>query len=99
LQGFHGQALTLQGKFEIHKSLKVIRCCLGSSSKSVYANPHLVVSLAQPFVIKLNLHSCSGPQEGVQLMRRSRAHKSLGGPWTSMLKMEKGNYAQSFYCY
>jgi len=24
----------LQGKFEIHKSLKVIRCCLGSPSKS-----------------------------------------------------------------
>jgi len=29
LLGFHSQALTLQGKFEFHKSLKVIRCCLG----------------------------------------------------------------------
>jgi len=28
LLGFHSQALTLQGKFEIHKSLKVIRCFL-----------------------------------------------------------------------
>jgi len=25
LMGFHSQALTLQGKFEFHKSLKVIR--------------------------------------------------------------------------
>ena len=32
--GFHSQALTLQGKFEFHKSLKVFRCCLGSPSKS-----------------------------------------------------------------
>jgi len=31
---FHSQALTLLGKFEIRKSLKVIRCCLGSPSKS-----------------------------------------------------------------
>ena len=29
LLGFHSQALTLQGKLEFHKSLKVIRCCLG----------------------------------------------------------------------
>jgi len=34
LQGFHSQALTLQGKFEIHNNLKVIRCCLSSPSKS-----------------------------------------------------------------
>ena len=32
-------------------------------------------------------------------MRRSGAHKSLGAPWTSMFKMEKGNYVQSFYYY
>jgi len=32
--GFHSQDLTLQGKFEFHKSLKVFRCCLGSPSKS-----------------------------------------------------------------
>ena len=38
-------------------------------------------------------------ERGVQPMRRSGTHKSLGGPWTSMFKMEKGNYAQSFYCY
>jgi len=28
LLGFHSQALTLQGKFEFHKSLKAISCCL-----------------------------------------------------------------------
>jgi len=35
----------------------------------------------------------------VQPIRRSGAHKRLGGPWTSMFKIEKGNYAQSVYCY
>jgi len=64
LLGFHSQALTLQGKFEMHKSLKVIRCGLGSPGKSGEAHPHLVASLAQPFVIKLRLHSCSGPTRG-----------------------------------
>ena len=53
---FHSQALTLQGKFEIHESLKVFRCCLGSPSKSGHARPHLVASLFQPFLIKLKLH-------------------------------------------
>jgi len=38
-------------------------------------------------------------ERGVQPMPRSGAHKGLEGPWTPMLKMEKGNYAQSFYCY
>jgi len=57
LLGFHSQALTLQGKFEFHKSLKVIRCWLGSPNKSGYAHPHLVASVAQPFVIELKLHS------------------------------------------
>jgi len=103
LQGFHGQALTLQGKFEIQKSLKVIKCSLGSPSKSSLTHPHRVASLAQPFGIKLKLHSCSGPRgvqptRRVQPMRRSGAHKSLGDPWTSMLKMETGNHAQNFYC-
>jgi len=38
-------------------------------------------------------------KRGVQPMRLSGAHKNLGGQGTSMFKMEKGNYAQSFYCY
>ena len=57
LMGFHSQALPLQGKFEIHKSLKVIMCCLGSPIKSGQTQSHLVASLAQPFVIKFKLHS------------------------------------------
>jgi len=32
--GVYSQVVTLQGKFEIHKTHKVIRCCLGSPSKS-----------------------------------------------------------------
>jgi len=59
--GFHSQALTLQEKFEFHKSPKVIRCCLcclGSPGKSGEAHTHLVVNLAQPFLIKFKLHSC-----------------------------------------
>jgi len=96
LLGFHRQALTLQGKFEIHKSLKVITCCLDSPSKSGYAHPQLVASLAQLFVIKLKLHFCSDPTKG----GCSRcAAPGLGGPRTSMFKMEKGSYAQKFYCY
>jgi len=35
LLGFYSHALTLQGKSEFHKSLKVIRCCLGSLAKKV----------------------------------------------------------------
>ena len=34
LLGFHSQAITLQGKFEFHKSLEVIRCGLDRPSKS-----------------------------------------------------------------
>jgi len=41
-----------------------IRCYLGSPSKSVWAHPHLMASLDQPFVIKLKLHFCSGPTRG-----------------------------------
>jgi len=55
--GFHSQALTLQGKFEFQKSLKVFRCCLGNPSKSGKPHPHLVASLSQTFLIKLKLHS------------------------------------------
>ena len=47
LLGFHSQALTLQGKFEFHKGVKVIRCCLGSPGKSGESHPHLLASLAQ----------------------------------------------------
>jgi len=47
-----------QGKFEFHKGLEVIRCCLGKLGKSVEAYPHMVVSLDQPFVINFKLHSC-----------------------------------------
>jgi len=44
--------------------------------------------------------SCNqAPREGVQPGRRPRTHKCLGGQWTSTLKNEMGNYAQSFYCY
>jgi len=39
LLGFQSQALTLQGKLEIHKSLKVIRCCLGTPSKKWLGPP------------------------------------------------------------
>jgi len=39
------------------------------------------------------------PREGLQPGCRTGAHKSLTGPWTSKLKIETGNYAQSFYCY
>jgi len=58
LLDFHSQALTLQGKFEFHKSLKAIRCCSGSPGKSGEAHTHPVASLVQPFVIKLKLRSC-----------------------------------------
>jgi len=34
LLGFQSQALTLQGKFEFHKSLKLIRCCLVASPQT-----------------------------------------------------------------
>ena len=34
-----------------------------------------------------------------QPIYRLVAHKSLGGPWTSVFKMEMGNYAQNFYCF
>ena len=43
---FHSQALTLQGKFEFHKRLKVTQCCLDSLGKSGEAHPRLVASLA-----------------------------------------------------
>jgi len=56
--GFHNQALLLQGQFEFHKGLKVIRCCFGSPGKSGEAHQHLVVSLGQSFVVKFKLHSC-----------------------------------------
>jgi len=55
---FHRQALTMQEKFEFHQVIKVIRCCFGNPGKSGEAHQPLVVSLAQPFVIKLKLHSC-----------------------------------------
>ena len=35
-----------------------MRCCFGSPGKSAETQPHLVASLAQPFLIKLKLHSC-----------------------------------------
>jgi len=54
LLGFHSLALTLQGKFEFYKSLKVIRCCLGGPGKNGEAHPHLVVSLTEAFAIKLS---------------------------------------------
>jgi len=69
--GFHSQALTLQGKFEFHKSLKVIRCCLGSPGKSGEAHLHLVASLAQPFAIKLKLYSCCIPFKSVSVGKQS----------------------------
>jgi len=58
LLGFHSQAPTLQGKFEFHKGLKVIKCCLGSPGKSGEFHQHLLASLAQLIVIKFKLHSC-----------------------------------------
>jgi len=70
---FHSRALTLQRKFEFSNGLKVIRCCLGSLGKSGEAHPHLVASLAQPFVIKLRLQSCCIPFKGVSVGRRSLA--------------------------
>jgi len=71
LLGFYSQALTLQGKFELHKSLKVIRRCLGSPGKSGEAHPHLVATLAQPFVIKLKLRSYCILFKSVSVGRRS----------------------------
>jgi len=71
LLGFHIQALMLQGKFEFHKNLKVIRCCLGSPGKSGEAHPHPGPRLAQPFVIKLKLHSCCIPFECFGLQKKS----------------------------
>ena len=71
LLGFYSQALTLQGKFEFHKSLKVIRRCLGSPGKSGEAHPHLVATLAQPFVIKLKLRSYCILFKSVSVGRRS----------------------------
>jgi len=58
LLGFLSQALTLQGKFEFHKCLNVTMCCLDIPGERGEAHPHLVPSLAQPFAIKLKLHSC-----------------------------------------
>jgi len=52
--GFHNQALTSHEKFEFHKSLEVIGCCLVSPSKSGGDHTHLVVSLAQPFGLHLD---------------------------------------------
>jgi len=40
--GFHSQALTLQGKFEFHNGLEVIRCRFGIPGKSGKAHQHLV---------------------------------------------------------
>jgi len=48
----------LQGKFEFHKGVKVIRCCLGSPGKRGEYHPHVAVSLTQPLVVKSKLHSC-----------------------------------------
>jgi len=58
LLGFYSQALMLQRKFKFHEGLKIIRCCLGSPGKNGKAHPHLVASLAQPFVTKFKLHFC-----------------------------------------
>ena len=67
LSAFYVQCLTVAGvsqpsfnvarEFEFRKNLKVIRCCLGSPSKSCDAHPHVLASLTQPFVIKFKLHS------------------------------------------
>jgi len=89
LLGFHSQALTLQGKLEIHKSLKVIRCYLGSPSKSGWAHPHLMAGLDQPFVIKLKLHSCSGPTRGGSADAPLRGPQESRGPMN--LNVHKGN--------
>jgi len=56
--GFLSLVLNLQEKFEFHNGLKVIWCCLCTPGKSGEAHPHLVASLAQPFLIKFKLHCC-----------------------------------------
>jgi len=67
LSAFYVQCLTVAAvsqpssnvvrEFEFPKDLKVIRCCLGSPSKSGDAHPHVLARLTQPFVIKFKLHS------------------------------------------
>ena len=56
--GVLSQALTVQGKFDFHKGLKVIRRFLGIAGESGEAHTHLVPSLSQPFVRKFSLHFC-----------------------------------------
>jgi len=68
---FHSQALKLQGKFEFHKGLKVSRCCVGSPRKSGEAHPHLVVGLAQIFVIKFKFIPVCIPFKSISVGRRS----------------------------
>ena len=62
-----------------------IRCYLGSPSKSGWAHPHLMASLDRPFVIKLKLHSCSGPTRGGSL----RGPQESRGPMN--LNVHNGN--------
>jgi len=66
-----------------------------------WAHPHLVGGEPDPTIRnKVKVAFLLRPHErGVQQMHRFGVHKSLGGPWTSMFKMEKGNYSQSFYWY
>jgi len=71
LLGFHSQALKLQGKFEFHKGLKVIRCYVGSPGKSGEAHPHLVASLAQIFVINSSCIPACIPFKSISVCRRS----------------------------
>jgi len=80
---FYVQCLTVAGvsqpssnvarEFELHKSFKLIRCCIGSPGKCGEAHPHLEVNLAQPIVRKLKLHSCCIRFKSVSVDRRSLA--------------------------
>jgi len=65
---FYVQWLTVAGisqsssnvarKIEFHKGVKVIRCCLDTPNKCGETHPHLLASMAQPFIIKFKLQSC-----------------------------------------
>ena len=63
--------LPLQGKFEFHKSLEVIRCCLGIPGKSGEAHQHLLASLVQLFIIKLSCNPACINFKSFSVGRRS----------------------------
>jgi len=85
LLGFHSQALTLQGKFEFHKGFEVIWYCLGGiPGKSGEAHQHLVASLAQPLLIKLNCILACIPFKSFSVSRRNIV--STIGPKASRIK-------------